>query len=86
MLKFMGSQRVGHDRVTELTDWLTGTVMATLGVSFHLLIEDQGLVLSAILVPFDLIGLCGLCCVLGLCYSFRSCALPLSLLLHKIVA
>ena len=27
--------------------------MATLGVSFHLLIEDQGLVLSAILVPFD---------------------------------
>ena len=28
--------------------------MATLGVSFHLLIEDQGLVLSAILVPFDL--------------------------------
>ena len=49
----MGSQRVGHDRVTELTDWLTGTVMATLGVSFHLLIEDQGLVLSALLVPFD---------------------------------
>ena len=30
-----------------------GTVMAPLGVSFHLLIEDQGLVLSAILVPFD---------------------------------
>ena len=27
--------------------------MASLGVSFHLLIEDQGLVLSAILVPFD---------------------------------
>ena len=27
--------------------------MALLGVSFHLLIEDQGLVLSAILVPFD---------------------------------
>ena len=27
--------------------------MAPLGVSFHLLIEDQGLVLSAILVPFD---------------------------------
>ena len=30
-----------------------GTVMASLGVSFHLLVEDQGLVLSAILVPFD---------------------------------
>ena len=30
-----------------------GTVLAPLGVSFHLLIEDQGLVLSAILVPFD---------------------------------
>ena len=27
--------------------------MAPLGVSFHLLIEEQGLVLSAILVPFD---------------------------------
>ena len=27
--------------------------MAPLGVSFHLLTEDQGLVLSAILVPFD---------------------------------
>ena len=27
--------------------------MAPLGVSFHLLIPDQGLVLSAILVPFD---------------------------------
>ena len=27
--------------------------MAPLGVSFHLLIEDQGIVLSAILVPFD---------------------------------
>ena len=27
--------------------------MAPLGVSFHLLFDDQGLVLSAILVPFD---------------------------------
>ena len=27
--------------------------MAHLGVSFHLLIEDQGLILSEILVPFD---------------------------------
>ena len=30
-----------------------GTAMAPLGVSFHLLIEDQGLVLSVILVPFN---------------------------------
>ena len=30
-----------------------GTVMAPLGVSFHLLIEDQGLVSSVILVPFN---------------------------------
>ena len=29
------------------------SVMAPLGMSFHLLIEDQGLVLSTILVPFD---------------------------------
>ena len=27
--------------------------MAPLGMSFHLIIEDQGLVLSANLVPFD---------------------------------
>ena len=27
--------------------------MAPLGVLFHLLVEDRGLVLSAILVPFD---------------------------------
>ena len=34
--------------------------MAFLGVPFHLLIEDQGLVLSAILVPFGskLVSLC----------------------------
>ena len=38
---------------TRLSDFHFGTVMAPLGVSFHLLIEDQGLVLSAILVPFD---------------------------------
>ena len=30
-----------------------GNVKAPLGVSFHLLTEDQGLVLSAVLVPFD---------------------------------
>ena len=30
-----------------------GTVMAPLGLSFHLLIDDQGLVLSTILLPFD---------------------------------
>ena len=51
------------------------------GVSFSFLIEDQGLVeadLSAILDPVD----SGLCCVLGLFHSFKSHALPLSLLLH----
>ena len=31
-----------------------GTVTAPLGVPFHLLLEDEELVLSAILVPFDL--------------------------------
>jgi len=34
---------------TEQLNW-TGTVMAPLGVSLHLVIEDQGLVLSAIKV------------------------------------
>ena len=58
-----------------------GTVTAPLDVSFHLPIEDQGLVLSAILVPFE--SKTGLCCVLGLCHYFKSCALPLSLLLQR---
>ena len=35
--------------------------------------------LSAILVPLGI----GLCCVLGPCHSFGSCALPLFLLLHN---
>ena len=53
--------------------------MAPLGVSFHLLIEDQILVLSAVLVPFDSNSfmLCP-----WLCHSFKSCALLLSLLLQ----
>ena len=42
----------GSQSQTRLSDFHFGTVMAPLGVSFHLLIEDQGLVLSAILVPF----------------------------------
>ena len=51
--------------------------MAPLGVSFHLLIENQVLVLSANLVPFDSIQfmLCS--------WAFKSCALLLSLLLHS---
>ena len=60
-----------------------GTVMVPLGVSFSLLIEDQGLLkvhMSVILNPFDS---CDLCCVLGLCHSVKSCALSLSLLLHR---
>ena len=51
VLQSMRLQRVGHNWVTELS-W-TGTVMALLGVSFHLLIKDQDLVLSVILVPSD---------------------------------
>ena len=53
--------------------------MATLGVSFHLLTEDQ--VLSC-LPSWSHLILMGLCCVLGLCHSFKNCALPLSLLLQ----
>ena len=54
--------------------------MVPLGVSFSLQIEDHGLVefdLSAILDPLDLMGLCY---ALGLSHSFKSCALPPSLL------
>ena len=65
-------------------DKCLGTVLAPLGVSFNLQIEDQGLVevdLSVILDPFDLIGLCY---VLGLFHSLKSCALPPSLLSHAL--
>ena len=60
-----------------------GTVMAPLGVSFHLLIEDQGLVevdLSAILDTFDsnLLMSCP-----WLCPSFKACALLSSLLFQS---
>ena len=48
--------------------------MAPLGVSFHLLIQDQGLVLSAILGPLDFNQFM---------LSLESCALPLSLLLQE---
>ena len=57
--------------------------MAPLDVSFSLQIEDQGL------VEFDLSSwthliLIGLCYALGLCHSFKSCALPPSILLHAL--
>ena len=60
-----------------------GTVLAPLGVSFSLQTEDQGL------VEFDLSSwtyliLISLCYALGLCYSFKSCALPSSLLFHAL--
>ena len=54
--------------------------MPPLGVSFHLLIWDQGLVC---LPSWSHLILSSLCLVLGLCHSFKSCALPFSLLLHK---
>ena len=57
--------------------------MVPLSVSFSLLIEDQGLIkveLSAIWDPLILIGLYY---IAGLCHSFRSCALPPSLLFQK---
>ena len=58
---------------------LAWTVLAPLGVSFSLQIEDQGL------VEFDLSSrthliLISLCYALGLCYSFKSCAQSPSLL------
>ena len=61
-----------------------GTVLATLGVSFSLQIGDQGL------VEFDLSSwthmiLIGLCYALGLCHSFKSCALPPSLLFQALL-
>ena len=57
--------------------------LSSLGVSFSLQIEDQGL------VEFDLSSwthliLIGLCYALGLCNSFRGGALPTSLLFHAL--
>ena len=51
------------------------TVLAPLGMSFSLQIEDQSL------LEFDLSSgthfiLIGLCCALGLCHFFKSCASP----------
>ena len=43
-----------RDKMVDRTMWQQGTclhVMAPLGVSFHLLIQDQGLVLSTIFGP-----------------------------------
>ena len=68
-------QDLGQHPLLGLYKECLGTVMAALGVSFHLLIQDQGQVLSYLI-------LISLCCVLGQCQSFKSCALPLSLLLQ----
>ena len=56
----------------------------SLDVSFSLQIENQGLVefeLFVILDPFDFNQLIY---VLGLCHSFKSCALPPLLLFHAL--
>ena len=55
--------------------------LAPLGVSFSLLIEDP----SKWTCPpsWTHLSLIGLCCVLGLCHTFKSCALPPSLLLEN---
>ena len=62
----------------------TETVMGPLCVSFSLQIEDQ------CLAEFDLSSwihliLIGLCYALGPCHSFKSCALPRSLLFHALL-
>ena len=59
------------------------TVLHPQGVSFSLQIEDQGL------VEFDWSSwthliLISLCYALGLCHSFKSCALPYFLLFHAL--
>ena len=58
-------------------------VLAPLGVPFSLQIEDQGSVEFYLSSWINLI-LIGLCYALGLCRSFKSCALPPSLLFHAL--
>ena len=57
-----------------------GAVLPPLGMSFSLQIEDQSLVESD-LSPWAHLILISLCYVLGLCHSFKSCAIFPSLLL-----
>ena len=70
-----------------LTPWLFrqcfGTILAPLGVSFNLQIEDQGLVEFDLSSWTNLILIC-LCYSLEPCHSFKSCALPSSLLVHAL--
>ena len=54
-----------------------------LGVSFSLQIGDQGLVEFGLLSWTQLI-LIGLCYAFVLCHSFKSCALPPTLLFHAL--
>ena len=60
-----------------------GTVLPPLGVPFSLKIGDQGLVESDLSSWTHLISI-SLCYALGLCHSFKSCALPTSLLFHAL--
>ena len=61
---------------TWLSDWteLNWTVTAPLGVSFHLLIEDQVLVLSATLVPFN--SNCFMLCPWAMSFFQKLCSAP----------
>ena len=75
------SQPLGNHPLLCLLTACLETVLPLLGVSFSLLIGDQGL------VEFDLSSwthliLIGVCYVLVLSYSFKSCALPPFLLFH----
>ena len=57
--------------------------MAPLGVSFSLLIEEKGLVKVELSAFLDHLILISLCCALGLCHSFKNCALPPSVLFQR---
>ena len=59
------------------------TILPPQGVSCSLQIEDQGLVEFDLSSWTHLILIC-LCCALGLCHSFKSCALPPSFLFHAL--
>ena len=60
-----------------------GTVIAPLSVSFSLLTEDQALVKLTCLSSWTHLILIGLCCVFGVCHSFKSCTPPTYLLFQK---
>ena len=73
------------------TSWIWATAHSLVLVTWNchgtsgcvISLADSGSRSSLVYHLWSHLILISLCCVLGLCHSFKSCALPLSLLLHQ---